>query len=163
MGPYARATIPLHNSRTRPRSNMLRRMTNASHTAIVVIEGHPEHLDYLTTLLRRAGYAVIGYATAAKALRHIANEPTSLIITDVFMPELDGFEVLRELKRSHLELPVVAVTGGDPRHAQFLDAMRHMGASAGFTKPIDPAALLDAVARLIGGPTMPTIGDSTLH
>ena len=36
MGPYARPTIPLHNSRTRPRSNMLRRMTNASHTAIVV-------------------------------------------------------------------------------------------------------------------------------
>jgi len=138
-------------------------MKNAPDTAIAVIEGHPEHLDYITTLLRRAGYPVVGYATAAKALRHITNATTSLIITDVFMPDIDGFEVLRELKRSHLELPVVAVTGGDPRHAQFLDVMRHMGASAGFTKPIDPAALLEAVTRLIGRPAMPPLGGSTLH
>ncbi len=137
-------------------------MTNDLHAAIVVIESHPEHLDYITTLLRRAGYPVAGYTTAAKALRHIANDTTRLIITDVFMPDVDGFEVLRELKRSQLGVPVIAVTGGDPRHAQFLDAMRHMGASAGFTKPIDAAALLDAVTRLVGRPKMPPISDSTL-
>lgn len=128
-------------------------MTNASLAAIVVIESHPEHLAYITTLLRRAGYSVAGYTTGAKALRHIKSNATSLIITDVFTPDLDGFEVLRELKQSRLELPVVAVSAGDPRHAQFLDAMRHMGASASFTKPIDAAALLDVVARLVGLPT----------
>jgi DNA-binding NtrC family response regulator len=159
MGPYARPTIPLHHSGWRRVTITLQRMTNAAHAAIVVIESHPEHLDYITTLLRRAGYRVAGFATAAKALRHIGNDATSLIITDVFMPGLDGFEVLRELKRSHLELPVVAVTGGDPHHAQFLDAMRHMGASAGLTKPIDASALLDAVTRLIGRPVIPATSD----
>jgi CheY-like chemotaxis protein len=128
-------------------------MPNASCDTIVVIEDHPEFRDYIATLLRRAGYAVIGFATAVAALRHIASVPARLIITDVFMPDMDGFEVLTELKRLHLDIPVIALTGADPRHAMFLDAIKQMGARAGFTKPIDATALLAAVAHLGGDPS----------
>ena len=131
-------------------SFMLRRMTTDIRDSIVVIEDHPDYLQYLTTLLRRAGYRVAGYEAATIAMRHLADDPASLIITDVFMPNMDGFEVLRELKRLGRDIPVIAVTGIEPRHARFLDAMRHMGARAGFTKPIDAEALLAAVAGLIG-------------
>lgn len=129
---------------------MLQRMTDGAHDSIVVIEDHPEYLDYMATLLRRAGYRVVGFGAASHAMRHVAKDAASLIITDVFMPDMDGFEVLRELKRLGREIPVIALTGVNPRHALFLDAMRHMGARATFTKPIDPEVLLAAVARLIG-------------
>ena len=125
-------------------------MAEAPSGSVVVIEDHPEHLEYVVTLLRRAGHSVDGFTSAAAAMRHIALGATRLIITDVFMPDMDGFEVLKALQRTHPHIPVIAVTGAGSRQALFLEAMRHMGARAGFTKPIDAAALLAAVARLLG-------------
>jgi DNA-binding NtrC family response regulator len=135
-------------------TRILTQMTDAANDTIVVIEGHPEYLEHMTKLLRRAGYRVAGFCAAPRAMRHIASDATSLVITDVFMPDMDGFEVLRELKRLGRDIPVIAVTGIDPRHALFLDAMRHMGARATFTKPIEAELLLATVAHLIGVPEL---------
>jgi DNA-binding NtrC family response regulator len=119
--------------------------------AVVVIDDHPEHLDYLASLLRRCGYAVDAFLSAKAALRHIERNPPSLVITDVFMPGIDGFEVLKDLKRARPALPIIAVSGSGPQNrALFLNAMQELGARAGFAKPLDMHALLDAVARLTG-------------
>lgn len=120
--------------------------------AIVVIDDHPEHLDYLAMLLRRAGYAVVAFNKAQAALDYVAQSPVELIITDVFMPDLDGIEVLMALRRSFPDLPVIAVSGIGPRaQPLFLGVMRHLGARATFTKPLDDVALLSTVARLVHG------------
>jgi CheY-like chemotaxis protein len=153
--PVARLGHPLASFCPRAAKLIVRGMQNAVNRTVVVIEDHPEHLDFVTTLLSRAGYAVAGFSTAQAALRYLAIHPASLVITDVFMPEMDGFEVLKELKRACLEVPVIAVTGIDRRQALFLDAMRHLGAHATFTKPVDAEALLGAVARLVGSPSPP--------
>jgi DNA-binding NtrC family response regulator len=132
---------------------------NATQPAeVVVIDDHPEHLDYLAALLRRCGYAVDAFLSAKAALRHIERSSPGLVITDVFMPGIDGFEVLKELKRVRPALPIIAVSGSGPQdRAFFLDAMRLLGAGAGFAKPLDTYALLDAIARLIGGaPEVPS-------
>jgi CheY-like chemotaxis protein len=118
---------------------------------IVVIDDHPEHLDYLATLLRRCGYAVDAFRSAQAALRRVEQSAPGLVITDVFMPGMDGFEVLRGLRHAQPELPIIAVSGKGPQdRAIFLKAMQQLGACAGFAKPIDMAALLDAVARVTG-------------
>jgi CheY-like chemotaxis protein len=126
-------------------------MTNPA-PAIVVIDDHPEHLDYLAMLLRRAGYAVVAFNKAQAALDYVAQSPVDLIVTDVFMPDLDGIEVLMALQRSFPDLPVIAVSGIGPRSQPlFLGVMLHLGARATFTKPLDDVALLSTVARLVRG------------
>lgn len=127
-------------------------MTAITPADIVIIEDHPEYLEYLATLLQRAGYVVAAFARAAQALSFLKQSRANLLITDVFMPEKDGFEVLQEVRRSFPELPLIAVSGVGPRsQSLFLDAMKHMGAVAAFAKPIDGSALLATVAALVDG------------
>ena len=86
-----------------------------AHRAIVIIDDHPEHLDYLAMLLRRAGYGVAAFDKAQAALDHVAHAPVDLVITDVFMPDIDGIEVLMSLRRSFPDLPVsFFVARGEP-------------------------------------------------
>jgi len=122
---------------------------------IVVIEDHPEYLDYLATLLRRAGYTVATFTTGTAALRYIEHNPVSAVITDVFMPEMDGFEVLKEVRRRFPKLPIIAVSSCGACMPICLEAMQNLGASATFAKPVDADALLIAIARLIHGPDRP--------
>jgi two-component system, chemotaxis family, chemotaxis protein CheY len=125
-------------------------MTEPAAASIVVIDDHPEHLEYLALLLQRAGYIVAAFDKAQAALDYIARSPVDLVITDVFMPDLDGIEVLRALKQSLPALPVIAVSGVGPRSQPlFLGVMRHLGAAATFAKPVDDVTLLSTVARLV--------------
>jgi CheY-like chemotaxis protein len=125
-------------------------MESAKRARILVIDDHPEHLDYLATLLRRAGYVVAAFDNAIPAMRYIAHCPVNLIITDVFMPEMDGFEVLQALQQSHPAVPLVAISGSaSSARTHFLAGMKLLGAQAIFTKPFDAAALLDVVSLLV--------------
>src|SRR5689334_13146934 len=129
-------------------------MQNTTVAPIVVIEDHPEYLDYLATLLRRAGYAVAPFTAASAAVQFLQRHPASIVITDVFMPEMDGFEVLRQVRRLFPTVPIIAMSGDGPsKGPMFLDAMRHLGACAALAKPIDPEALLAAIALCLAAPT----------
>ncbi|HXZ00722.1 MAG TPA: response regulator [Stellaceae bacterium] len=125
-------------------------MENAGPARVAVIEDHPEHFDYLVALLRRAGYAVAAFDDAKSALCHLAHSPANLVITDVFMPEMDGFELLKELQEAHPGVPLIAVSGAASRDCtDFLACMKKLGARAVFTKPVDATELLDTVALLV--------------
>lgn len=125
-------------------------MQNTSVAPIVVIEDHPEYLDYLATLLRRAGYAVAPFTAASAALQFLQQHPVSIVITDIFMPDMDGFEVLGQVRRLYPAVPIIAISGDGPcRGPMFLHAMRHLGACAALTKPIDAAALRDTIAQCL--------------
>jgi DNA-binding NtrC family response regulator len=124
---------------------------------IVIIEDHLEYLDYLATLLRRAHYVVAPFERAEPALSFLKQSRASLLITDVFMPEKDGFEVLREVRHSFPDLPLIAISGLWPgSQSSFVEAMKDMGAIAAFTKPIDVSALLATVAEHVGRTAAPT-------
>jgi CheY-like chemotaxis protein len=117
---------------------------------IVVIDDHPEHLDYLATLLRRSGYRVEAFTSAKAALRYVETSPARLVISDVFMPDMDGFEVLKSLRGGARATPLIAVSGGRSNdRGLFLKAIRQLGAAAGFAKPIDGQSLLMTVDRLL--------------
>jgi CheY-like chemotaxis protein len=127
-------------------------MEDLTRGPIVVIEDHPEHLDYLATLLRRTGYVVAGFERANSALDYLAHCPAGLVITEVFMPEMDGFEVLKALQQRYPHLPLIAVSSAaSPERAHFLTGIKVLGARAVFTKPLDVCALLAVVSLLVGG------------
>lgn len=83
-----------------------------SKTKILCIEDDPEMIDYITLILGKAGYDVIGAIGGAQGLEFMRTEQPDLVLLDLMMPEMDGAEVL--LRKSKDEtirsIPVIALT-----------------------------------------------------
>jgi PAS domain S-box-containing protein len=116
---------------------------------ILVAEDDADLRDVLTTSLTRNGHQVITARDGAEALAAIEREHIDLLVLDLIMPNIDGFEVLARLKEIQKDetLPVIVVSGTD-RSLSELRAMR-LGANVYLTKPIEAAALTEEVTRLL--------------
>jgi PAS domain S-box-containing protein len=116
---------------------------------ILVAEDDADLRDVLTAGLTRNGHRVIPARDGAEALAAIERERVDLLVLDLVMPNIDGFEVLARLKDLHhgSTIPVVVVTGTD-RSTTELQALR-LGANVYLTKPIEAAALTEEVTRLL--------------
>ncbi len=103
----------------------------------------------LTTLLKRAHYDCLGFATARNALAFMSEHEVDLIIADVFMPEMDGFELLRVIHRGFPMMPVITLSGGGSRLSGdfFLDCTERLGAVAALKKPLDVFTLMTLLDR----------------
>jgi DNA-binding NtrC family response regulator len=116
---------------------------------ILVIDDETLVAEYLVTLLKRAGFAARSIQPGYGATRRIAEahrqSPIGLLISDLFMPEPDGFEILQFARE---RLPGVPVIGMSGKHGMLLEAMRGLGACQVYRKPIDAAQLI-AQARLL--------------
>lgn len=110
--------------------------------------------------LEAAGHTVFAAASGRIALASLAAGRFDLVICDVFMPEMDGFETLRAVKERAPDLPVVAISAErrswpGMQSPDFLEMAVALGATAGLRKPLDLRALEALVARCLGagGPT----------
>jgi CheY-like chemotaxis protein len=111
---------------------------------VVLIDDQRDHLAYMTTLLRRLRYSVVAFSSAREALAYIDRSEVDLVIADVLMPDMDGFELLRVILRRPRPLPVVTLSGGD-RHGGddfFLRCTQRLGAVATLRKPLDVDTLI---------------------
>jgi len=128
-------------------------MSDRRAATIVVIDDDPHHLRFVVTLLERAGYSVVGFSDPQGALTGIDELSPKLIVTDIFMPHIDGFEVLRRVKEKTPRTPVVAMSGKSCGHGNlYLESIRMLGASVALAKPIVGRELVGAVDHILGGP-----------
>ena len=133
-------------------------MNSNSPSTIVVIDDDPDHNSFIATLLTRAGFTVAAFRDGNSAMRYAEQSRPALIITDIFMPKMDGFEVLRHVKTSFPLLPVIAMSGNMSGHGPlYLESIRMLGADRTFVKPIIGAELLDAIFALLGHPRVKRI------
>ncbi|MBD0291937.1 MAG: response regulator [Thermoleophilia bacterium] len=115
---------------------------------VLLVEDSSETLELLRMLFSRKGYEVMGASSAAEALDRAGQRRPSLIISDISMPDVDGYELLARLRRlPGLEgVPAIALTG----HA--MDEDRDRALAAGFSvhvaKPVDPEELFRIVRHL---------------
>ncbi len=119
---------------------------------ILVIDDDPVLRRVMTLTLEQAGHTVLRCENGRKAIDFLAHEPADLLITDVIMPEMDGVETVREARRLHPHLPILAISGGgsfDPK--DYLGIAQAFGATDILAKPFSPAELLDKVQRLLAG------------
>jgi len=72
--------------------------------------------------------------------------------TDILMPEKEGIETIRDLKRDHPALKIIAISGGGQSGSMdFLDMARALGADEALQKPFRRAQLVDIINRLLSG------------
>jgi PAS domain S-box-containing protein len=113
---------------------------------VLVVDDEEDALSLVSTALRMRGAEVSAAASAAEALGALARERFDLLVSDIGMPGVDGYELIRRASELGVRIPAVALT------AYARDEDRRRALDAGYrehlTKPIAPADLVDAVARL---------------
>ena len=118
-------------------------------TRILVVEDNDLNRDVLSRRLTRQGYDVLAAANGQDGLDLARRERPDLVLLDLGMPEIDGWECARQLKRAHgtASIPIIALTA----HAMLGDRERALAAGCDDfdTKPIDFAALLKRIDRLL--------------
>ncbi|MDJ0897055.1 MAG: response regulator [Alphaproteobacteria bacterium] len=106
----------------------------------------------LALLLRDAGHEVHEAIHGRAALDAIENIKPALIITDVYMPGLDGIELIRAIRKNDTQVKILAISGGgvhrNPKLATNLAGLS--GADRVMEKPVKNDMLLDEVASLVG-------------
>ena len=79
---------------------------------ILIIDDQPAVLRALRSTLEQAGHEVTEAPEGKTALRHFAGKPTDLVISDIYMPEMDGIDFLMRVREAFPEARIVAMSGG---------------------------------------------------
>ena len=112
---------------------------------VLLVEDHETSADGYAQLLTATGYRVVRAKNGYEALGEMSREPPSLVILDLKLPKLDGWELLDRLKADAAlsTVPVIVVTGDSlPSHHELA---RSRGAAAVLTKPIRPDEFLTTI------------------
>ena len=111
---------------------------------ILVIDDQEAIRSLLRRTLEAAGYEVLEASNGRLGLELYRERPADLIITDIFMPEMNGLDLLLELTRNTRHVKVIAMSGGLESEG-VLNVARQLGARQTFQKPFDADKLLTAV------------------
>lgn len=80
---------------------------------ILVVEDDIQFNDIMQTILRQAGYAVLGAADPTKAYEALRTEQFDLILSDIMMPQVDGYQFAQEIRRTNPDIPILFITARD--------------------------------------------------
>ena len=117
---------------------------------IVCIEDEPEMIDLFKLILTRRGFEVIGANGGRQGLELVKEIKPDLILIDLMMPDMDGWEVYQNLKANEetQHIPVIVVTA----KAQSIDRVLglHIAKVNDYiAKPFSPSALLDSIEQVL--------------
>lgn len=117
---------------------------------ILIIEDDASVRKMLTKFLERNGYEVIEAANGNDGIKLYYDHHPDLVITDLIMPEKEGLETIRELKKINPNVQIIAISGGgsnDP--AMYLEFASQFGALHTFKKPIKNETLLSTIKKIL--------------
>lgn len=113
---------------------------------VMVIDDDPGIRRSLVRVLESEGHDVLEEEDGASALRHFAGDPVDLVISDVYMPDMDGVSFLMRVKEAFPEAPIIMMSGGGPLPAAtVLAASKTLGAAAVLAKPFSIGQIRSAV------------------
>jgi CheY-like chemotaxis protein len=118
---------------------------------VVCIEDEPEMIDLVRLILGRKGFQVIGANGGIEGLETVRRVKPDLVLLDLMMPDMDGWEVYQQIKADPglRDIPVVVVTA----KAQSIDKVLglHIAKVDDYiTKPFGPQELLESVEKIVG-------------
>jgi two-component system response regulator VicR len=118
---------------------------------VVCVEDEPEMIELIRLILGRKNFELIGAVGGRDGLGTIRKEKPDLVLLDLMMPDMDGWEVYQQMKADAelSEIPVIVVTA----KAQSIDKVLglHIAKVEDYvTKPFGPKELLDSVRKVLG-------------
>lgn len=115
--------------------------------AILVADDDPQVLALLNEILSEEGYSVETAPDGQKALDNIGSQKFDLLISDVRMPGMDGFELLQKVKKNYKDIKVIMMTGYTDDY-DISDSLL-LGADEYITKPFDISRMLLAIENVL--------------
>jgi CheY-like chemotaxis protein len=112
---------------------------------ILVVDDEKSVCNLIKNILESAGHEILVAENGKKGLAALEEHHPDLLIVDLFMPEMDGLEVIRKLRGNGSVVKIVATSGGSSWGLNFLDQAKALGACATFEKPFDVHELISIV------------------
>ena len=124
-------------------------MQRMSNEKILVVDDSPTLRNMLSHALKSGGYEVVTAKDGEEALKMLASQSVALILLDVIMPKLNGFQVCRKVKSSlqYKGIKVIMLTSKNQEFDAFWG--KKQGADLYISKPFEVKALLSSIASLI--------------
>jgi CheY-like chemotaxis protein len=117
---------------------------------ILLVDDNDDARMTVARILEMSGHTVVQAANAKEASALLKDQSPDLVITDIFMPEGDGFEMLNELRGREPRIPVIAMSGGGVQQGMDVLAIAgRLGAKNVLYKPFARRQLLDAIAEAL--------------
>src|SRR5262249_46503848 len=130
------------------------RQSSTATAVVLVVEDHETSAEGYAQLLSGVGYRVVRAKNGYEALAEVARAAPSIILLDLKLPKLDGWDLLSRLKADPpvSSVPIVVITGDSlPTHHEMALSR---GAAAVLSKPIDPAQLLAIIREHLSAPSI---------
>ncbi len=121
--------------------------------AILVVDDDPVSRLVVSEYLRKQGYEVRVAEQGLDALDLLKAEPCDVLITDISMPEMDGFELMKAISLQFPQIPVIAMSSFSKLHSATIDYLEiadRLGVAATLAKPVVEKDLLETVKRILG-------------
>lgn len=117
---------------------------------ILIVEDEESLLKLESILLTTKGYHVQGVATGTAALKAVMENPPDLVLLDIMLPEVDGFEVCRQIKNNKQtrHIPIILLTA--KKSPEDMARGKEVGADLYITKPFKSAMVIASIERLLG-------------
>jgi len=123
---------------------------------ILIIEDDALLRQALARLLERHGYQVREAGNGIEGLKCMQERPARLVITDIIMPEMEGIETIRHLRRFYPHTKIIAMSGGGKVGPHlYLKIASELGAHETLPKPFLPWVLVQSVQKLVPPPAAP--------
>jgi DNA-binding response OmpR family regulator len=116
---------------------------------VLLVDDNPKGLEFLDIRLRSLGYRTTIAHNGEIAISAVERERPDIVVLDVTMPEVNGYQACRAIKRLAPKTPVVILTAKTDPADRFWAFQS--GADAFLNKPIDPAILVEKLAALLEG------------
>ncbi len=116
---------------------------------ILIVEDEESLLKLETILLTIKGYEVVGVLTGGEALKKLASEHIDLILLDIMLPDIDGFEICRRVQNDPVlsKIPIVILTA--KKSPDDLELGKNCGARAYLTKPFKSAMIIEVIEKIL--------------
>jgi signal transduction histidine kinase/ActR/RegA family two-component response regulator len=127
-------------------------ITSLHNVRVLLVDDDDDARELVRVTLEKAGASVDAVASATEARREILEESPDVLISDIRMPEENGYSLIQSLRTAGISTPAIALTALSRREDE--DAARDAGFQLHIAKPIDAANLIDAVGRLVRNHTV---------
>jgi len=120
---------------------------------LLIVDDEQDTLDYLSYILPRKGYKVVAVDNGFDALQIIREQHIDLVLSDIAMPDMDGYELYSQIRNFDDNIPIVMMTGFgyDPNHV--LVKAKKDGLHDIIFKPFEIDDLIQVIEKAITEPT----------